>query len=58
MTPKWVLDTDHMSLLEWGSHEAARLREHLADCTEDEVATPIINNEEQIRRWMAYISGA
>jgi tRNA(fMet)-specific endonuclease VapC len=58
MTPKWILDTDHMSLLEWGSHEAARLREHLGDCVEGEVATTIVNYEEQIRGWMAYLSGA
>ena len=44
-----VLDTDHMSLLEWGSDEAARLRERLADCEEGEVATTIINYEEPTR---------
>jgi tRNA(fMet)-specific endonuclease VapC len=58
MTPMLVLDTDHMSLLEWGSGEAARLRERLAECDEGEVATTIINYEEQIRGWMAYIAGA
>lgn len=58
MTPRLVLDTDHMSLLEWGSDEAARLRERLADCDEGDVATTIINYEEQMRGWMAYLSGA
>jgi tRNA(fMet)-specific endonuclease VapC len=58
MTPTLVLDTDHMSLLEWGSDEAARLRERLADCNEGEVATTIISYEEQMRGWMAYIAGA
>jgi tRNA(fMet)-specific endonuclease VapC len=53
-----VLDTDHMSLLEWGSAEAAPLRERLADCEEGEVATTIINYEEQMRGWMAYLAGA
>src|SRR3990172_12486171 len=53
-----VLDTDHMSLLEWGSDSAALLRERLADRDEREVATTIINYEEQIRGWMAYIAGA
>jgi tRNA(fMet)-specific endonuclease VapC len=58
MTAKWILDTDHMSLLEWGSDEAARLRERLADCDEAQVATTIINYEEQIRGWMAYLARA
>ena len=58
MTAKFVLDTDHMSLLEWGSDEAAQLRERLADCEEGEVATTIINYEEQMRGWMAYLAGA
>ncbi|HEY3395724.1 MAG TPA: type II toxin-antitoxin system VapC family toxin [Lacipirellulaceae bacterium] len=58
MMPTLVLDTDHMSLLEWGSDEAARLRERLADCNEGDVATTIISYEEQVRGWMAYIAGA
>lgn len=58
MTPNLVLDTDHMSLLEWSSDEAAPLRERLADCEEGEVATTIINYEEQMRGWMAYLAGA
>jgi tRNA(fMet)-specific endonuclease VapC len=58
MTPRLVLDTDHMSLLEWGSDEAAQLRERLADCDEGEVATTIINYEEQVRGWMAYLARA
>jgi tRNA(fMet)-specific endonuclease VapC len=53
-----VLDTDHMSLLEWGSAEAARLRERLASCDEGEVFTTIVNYEEQMRGWMAYLAGA
>jgi tRNA(fMet)-specific endonuclease VapC len=51
-----VLDTDHMSLLEWGSDSAARLRERLADYDEDQVATTIVNYEEQMRGWMAYVA--
>ena len=54
----FVLDTDHMSLLEWGSNSAARLRERLADCEERHVATMIVNYEEQVRGWMAYIARA
>ena len=58
MTPSLVLDTDHMSLLEWGSDKAAQLRERLAGCEEGEVATTIINYEEQMRGWMAYLAKA
>lgn len=56
MMPMLVLDTDHMSLLEWDSNSAARLRERLADCDEREVATTIVNYEEQVRGWMAYLA--
>ena len=53
-----VLDTDHMSLLEWGSDAAGRLRERLAEYNERDVATTIISYEEQIRGWMVYIARA
>jgi len=53
-----VLDSDHMSLLEWGGEGSAVLRERLADVPEDEVATTIICYEEQMRGWMAYIARA
>jgi tRNA(fMet)-specific endonuclease VapC len=53
-----ILDSDHMSLLEWGGAESAPLRERLADSDPLEVATTIINYEEQIRGWMAYIARA
>ncbi len=53
-----VLDTDHMSLLEWGSEAAGALREHLADVPPDQVATTIISFEEQMRGWMAFIARA
>lgn len=58
MKPMLVLDTDHMSLLEWDSSSASRLRERLADHEPHEVATTIVNYEEQIRGWMAYIASA
>jgi tRNA(fMet)-specific endonuclease VapC len=53
-----VLDTDHMSLLEWGGEGSASLRERIADIPPDEAATTIISYEEQIRGWMAYIARA
>ncbi len=54
----FILDTDHMSLLEWGGAESSLLRERLADYESQEVATTIITYEEQIRGWMAYIARA
>ena len=54
----YVLDTDHMSLLEWGGEDSARLRERLADLENDQVATTIISYEEQIRGWAAFIARA
>jgi len=53
-----VLDTDHMSVLEWGGDRCAVLRERLADVAPHEVATTIISYEEQIRGWMAYLARA
>ena len=53
-----VLDTDHMSLLEWGGEGSAALRERLADVPSDQVATTIISYEEQIRGWMTYLARA
>jgi tRNA(fMet)-specific endonuclease VapC len=54
----FVLDTDHMSLLEWGGEGSAVLRERLADVDSDDVATTIISYEEQMRGWMAYLARA
>jgi tRNA(fMet)-specific endonuclease VapC len=42
-----------MSLLEWGGSSSAALRERLADVAPDDVATTIINYEDQMRGWMA-----
>lgn len=50
-----VLDTDHVSLLEWDYDGSAPLRERLADLPADEVATTIISYEESMRGWMARI---
>ncbi len=55
----FILDSDQMSLLEWGySTESMHLRERLADVPQEEVVTTIINYEEQIRGWMAYVARA
>jgi len=45
-----ILDTDHMSLLEWKDRpETKRLRARLAEHQEGDVATTIISYEEQMR---------
>ena len=54
----YVLDTDHMSLLEWGGDDSARLRERLADVDSDQLFVTIVSYEEQIRGWMAYLARA
>ena len=53
-----VLDTDHVSLLQWGTgDEAERLRLRLQNAG-DEMATTIITYEEQSRGWLAFVAGA
>ena len=53
-----VLDTDHMSLLEWGDEGSESLRERLVDAGSEDVATTIVSYEEQMGGWMAYIASA
>lgn len=55
----FVLDTDHITLLERGeSVEAKRLLSRLAGVSEGEVATTIISFEEQTRGWLSYLARA
>ncbi|MFN4919960.1 MAG: type II toxin-antitoxin system VapC family toxin, partial [Planctomyces sp.] len=51
-----VLDTDHLSCLEWGSEESSRLRERLADVPDGSVAVSIISYEEQMRGWLSHLA--
>ncbi|NIL97709.1 MAG: PIN domain-containing protein [Planctomycetales bacterium] len=53
-----ILDTDHVSLLEWGDESSERLRERLANLPSHEVVATIISYEESLRGWMAYIARA
>src|SRR5262245_46687257 len=54
-----VLDTDHLSLLEWAHRpDTARLRARLNELGEDHVAITVISCEEQMRGWMAYVAKA
>jgi len=51
-----VLDTDHLSCLEWGSDESANLRARLAESSDRTVVVSIASYEEQMRGWMALLS--
>jgi len=54
-----LLDTDHMSILEWGDDESSSvLRTRLAASDDPKIATTIISYEEQMRGWMAVLSRA
>jgi len=54
-----VLDTDHVSLLEWvTSAERDRLVGRLEQLPEDEIVTSIVTYEEQTRGWLAKVARA
>ena len=54
----YILDSDHMSLLERGGAEGVRIRNRLRTVPPDDVATTIISYEEQTRGWMARLAGS
>ena len=51
-----VLDTDHVSLLQWGGGEEAERLTRL-QAADEEVAVTVISYEEQTRGWLAYVRG-
>jgi tRNA(fMet)-specific endonuclease VapC len=54
-----VLDTDHMSLLEWEERpDTQQLRARLSQLAVTDVATTIVSFEEQVRGLMSYLSKA
>jgi tRNA(fMet)-specific endonuclease VapC len=54
-----ILDTDHVSLLEWQHGlEYERLRSRLDAVIDEKIATTIISYEEQTRGWLAYMARA
>jgi len=55
----YILDTDHMSLLERKtSHEAQRLFFRLSAINDKDYGTTIISFEEQMKGWLALLSSA
>ena len=51
-----VLDTDHLSCLEWGSEESANLRARLAEASDRKIVVSIASYEEQMRGWLALLA--
>lgn len=54
----YLMDTDHMSILDRDSVEAFNLGRRLAAVLPEEVATSIVTYEEQMRGWLAVIAKA
>ena len=54
--PLYILDTDHMSLLERGGTPSLPLSLNLSAVPEPDIATTIISYEEQCKGWLAKTS--
>ncbi|GFE71232.1 type II toxin-antitoxin system VapC family toxin [Chroococcus sp. FPU101] len=54
----YILDTDHLSILERGGIKTQRLIQRLTNVNSTQVVTSIISYEEQMRGWLSYIAGA
>jgi tRNA(fMet)-specific endonuclease VapC len=54
----YILDTDHLSVLDRGGANAQRLLQRLANVSSSQVAASIISYEEQTRGWLSYIAKA
>ena len=52
----YLLDTDHITLLDRGGEAGERLRARLALVPPEEVVTSVVSYEEQMRGWLAYIA--
>jgi len=54
-----ILDTDHVSILEWEhGEEYAQLKRRLDRLHAADLATTIVSYEEQTRGWLAYLAKA
>jgi tRNA(fMet)-specific endonuclease VapC len=52
----YILDTDHLSVLDRGGAKSQRLVERLANVSSSQVVTSIISYEEQMRGWLSYVA--
>lgn len=52
-----VLDTDHLSILQWEEQPACdRLLTRLDQLRPDDIATTIVSYHEQAQGWLAYLN--
>lgn len=54
----YLLDTDHLSVLERGGEVSMRLRRRLNALSPTQVAATVVSYEEQTRGWLAFLSKA
>jgi tRNA(fMet)-specific endonuclease VapC len=54
----YILDTDHLSVIDRGGANAQRLLQKLTRVDPTQVATSIISYEEQMRGWLSYTAKA
>jgi tRNA(fMet)-specific endonuclease VapC len=54
----YILDTDHLSVIDRGGVKAQHLLQRLASIDPTQVATSIISYEEQMRGWLSYTAKA
>ncbi len=54
----YILDTDHLSVIDRGGVKAKGLLQRLANINPAQVATSIISYEEQMRGWLSYTAKA
>ncbi|UKO97728.1 type II toxin-antitoxin system VapC family toxin [Nostoc sp. UHCC 0870] len=54
----YILDTDHLSVLDRGGLQAQPLLMRLANMNPNQVAVTIISYEEQMRGWLSYVAKA
>ena len=52
----YILDTDHLTILQRGGQTSQPLRSRLSSVSAQEVVTTIITYEEQTRGWMSFIA--
>jgi tRNA(fMet)-specific endonuclease VapC len=54
----YLLDTDHISLIQRGGAEGQRILAKLTNFREDEIGVTVITYEEQIKGWLKALSAA
>ncbi len=52
----YLLDTDHITLLDRAGAEGETIHDRLAQVPAEEIAASIVSYEEQMRGWLAYIA--